>query len=480
MSRLILGIDIRSDSVSAVLVKSGLKSTLVEDHVFYQAPNSSNAEMELAGFLEQLTDRWQLNGATLLVALPANGISFRNVHVPFKEPRKIRQTLPFELESTLPVAIDEVVLDYHSTKFSESSKLITATVEKQRIEMMLKTMKDHQLDPAMITFSGFSTVSSMIASNAIVGDTICMDIDPEQCTVFFTTTGSILMVRCLKNRRSKSLDEKWLVSAINQMAFTFETIYDREFQPGHVMLTGNGINDTTIEADISMALKLPIQRVDLVATTDVEMADEAGKRWVPSLHDNALALALVESERLPAINFRQGPYAHKQRWQIDKKQVIRTGVLAGLVFILFMLNLILDNYFLNQKYSALDEQVKTIFKKTFPEVTRIEAPVHQMKIKIDELKDQALLAGNSPQGIRKIDMLNIISRRITQNTDVVFGRMVISQNNITISGTTDTFNAVDAIKTMLESENVFNTVKITSAQMDRKENRVRFKVRIDL
>ena len=69
---------------------------------------------------------------------------------------------------------------------------------------------------------------------------------------------------------------------------------------------------------------------------------------------------------------------------------------------------------------------------------------------------------------------------IPPNIDVIFTRMVIDSDNITISGTTDTFNAVDDIKNRLESESAFEAVKITSAQMDRKENRVRFKFRMDL
>ena len=66
------------------------------------------------------------------------------------------------------------------------------------------------------------------------------------------------------------------------------------------------------------------------------------------------------------------------------------------------------------------------------------------------------------------------------NLDVVFTRMVISQQNVNISGMTDTFNSVDDMKARLESDPTFKAVTITSAQVERSGNRVRFKLRIDL
>ena len=232
MGRLIIGIDIHKESVSAVLVRSGLKASVVEDHDFMQVQGGSRPEESLAGFLDHLADKWQLDGATVLVALPANVISLRNVQVPFQETRKIRQTLPFELETTLPQAIDDMVLDFQTVSRADSTMVITAAVEKQQIESLLKVLDDHQLDPVMITFSGYSTVSSLIAHNAIAGDTICLDIDHGQYTVFFATTGSILMVRCLTSNSTDPIDAERLATEIDQMAFAFETLYDRGFQPG--------------------------------------------------------------------------------------------------------------------------------------------------------------------------------------------------------------------------------------------------------
>ena len=46
------------------------------------------------------------------VSIPADRASFRNLSMPFKDPKKIRQTLPFEIETMLPFPIDDLIVDF--------------------------------------------------------------------------------------------------------------------------------------------------------------------------------------------------------------------------------------------------------------------------------------------------------------------------------------------------------------------------------
>jgi len=49
-----------------------------------------------------------------------------------------------------------------------------------------------------------------------------------------------------------------------------------------------------------------------------------------------------------------------------------------------------------------------------------------------------------------------------------------------ISGNTDTFNAVDNIKNRLEKSDLFKKIIISSANIDKSDNRVRFKLKVNL
>jgi len=80
--------------------------------------------------------------------------------------------------------------------------------------------------------------------------------------------------------------------------------------------------------------------------------------------------------------------------------------------------------------------------------------------------------------MRTIDILNNISNRIPRETDVTLTRMVIGSENVVISGDTDTFNSVDTIKSRLEQEDAFKKITISSANINKSDNRVRFNLKV--
>jgi len=93
----ILGIDISKSYVSAVQVISGLKGYQVIS-CFYEPVTDNNPLFAL----EKVAGRSDLKSDRYFISIPPSGISFRNIETPFKDAKKIRQTLPFEIESHVP------------------------------------------------------------------------------------------------------------------------------------------------------------------------------------------------------------------------------------------------------------------------------------------------------------------------------------------------------------------------------------------
>jgi Tfp pilus assembly protein PilN len=80
--------------------------------------------------------------------------------------------------------------------------------------------------------------------------------------------------------------------------------------------------------------------------------------------------------------------------------------------------------------------------------------------------------------IRSIDILNSISEKIPDNIKVDLTRLVIQPENVLISGTTDTFNSVEDIRSRLEQIQYFKKVTTSSANTDRSGNEVRFMLKM--
>ena len=107
-------------------------------------------------------------------------------------------------------------------------------------------------------------------------------------------------------------------------------------------------------------------------------------------------------------------------------------------------------------------------------------PVHQMRMKLEEAEKSLTLPGSFGVTVKTIDILNDISRLIPEKQDVELVSIVVGADNVVVSGNTDTFNAVDDIKSGLEKAEIFQSVSISSANMEKSGKRVQFKLKVAL
>ena len=121
MSKKILGLDIRSDAVSAVLLRSGIREIHIEAHEYVPVLNQKDLDQKdiengIVSALATITKKIDTTDSICIASFPADRISYRNIHVPFKEQKKIRRILPFELEATLPFQIEDIAIDFDIIK----------------------------------------------------------------------------------------------------------------------------------------------------------------------------------------------------------------------------------------------------------------------------------------------------------------------------------------------------------------------------
>ena len=149
MSRKILGLDINDHAVSAVIVRGGIKGNRIEDHRFIPFSAAQNDE-PLSLALDTIASEMDLEGATCIASLPASLASYRNMDVPFKERKKLRQILPYELESNLPYPPEEVTIDFKVLEGfggTEQHHVFTAAVQKESVGFYLSQLKAKGIEP---------------------------------------------------------------------------------------------------------------------------------------------------------------------------------------------------------------------------------------------------------------------------------------------------------------------------------------------
>ena len=494
MSRKVVALDFRENTISAISVTSGFKSTSIDAYVNVQVDDSADDSADgIRKAIESIVKAVDIDGSTCIASFPAGQISFRNFAVPFKNPKKIRQILPFELESTVAAPVENLSIDFLPVKLSENNNntdIIVACVENSQLEMYLKTLSDFNINPEIITAAGLPTAYFLAQLDDFPENGLVLDVGRLKGTLFLIIARQIALIRSisLNVSGSSSLSGssdlpsglEHLYRGIQQTLFAVEEIFNLDYRPETMIITGDSLDDIRLESQLSQVLGIPVKRSDLVATSGFRMKNGAKKSWNPSEMDNALALAQMELTGTDAFNFSKGFFTEKNFWSEHGRSVIRTAVLAGLLLMLAFFNVLFESYILQKKVAQLDQQIADVFKQTFPEIKKIVDPLHQMRVKIKGVKSTALFPTDTGKKNRTIDLINRISRLIPKTTDVELTRLVIGPENFVLSGNTDTFNTVDDIKSRLETADVFKKVTISSANIDRSDNRVRFKVKVDV
>ena len=475
MARKVFGLDIREDAISAVLVKTGFKGSEIESqiHVPLQEPGNG-----IAPALKTIVGELDIDGAVCVASLPAHRVSFRYISVPFRDTKRIRQILPFELESTLPVPIEDLIVDFQAIQPATDKNrtdILAALVEKSHLESYLTVLADFDIQPEIVTCGGYGISRLLIQLPDFPPKGLVVDIEERRGTIFIVDSRHICLVRPVPINPSAKVSSLCLQITRTLMAYKEMSGFD--FQPEAVFVTGRGLGDKTMESEMSKILGLPVRRTDLVRDIDDRIKHPASQTWNPLQLDGAVSLALMELKGGKGINFRKGPFAQKRLWGEYRKRLMTTAMIAGLVLVLTLFNIFYDVYLLKQQVAGLDREITGIFKRTFPDVDKIVDPVHQMRVKIKAVQKSALLPGQTGNPVRTIDLLNEISKLIPKGTDVELTRLVIGPENLLIDGNTDTFNTVDDIKRRLEGGSLFKGITISSANIDRAGKRVRFKLK---
>jgi len=488
MNRKILGLDIRNDAVSAVLVESGIKGNRIEAHEYVAAPDQKDSEKAAASLLETLAEKMAIAGSVCVASFPADIVSYRNIRVPFKGQKKIRQILAYELEPTMPIPVEELIIDFQILKRADSddyTDIIAASVEASRLKSYLDLLASYTIEPQIVTVGGYPAALRLAALDDISDNFLFVDIGSRKSALFIVSSGQICFVRSFPTGPAFSSGVDSLCADIQRTLSACEDILHSDFQPEEVFITGCGLDAAglekdNLENDMARILGIPVKRADLAAGADIMNKDYLRYNWNPGQIDNAFALAMVGAEGVKVINFRRGPFAAKKRWMMHKKSLIKTAILAAAVLVLCFGTILLDLYYMQKKIDRVNSQITDVFKTAFPDVQRIVDPVHQMRIKIRESKEKYLLPGETISNIRAIDILNGISRLIPSEIDVNLTRLVIGEETVLISGDTDNFNSVDDMKTRLEQGKLFKNITISSTNKDKSANRVLFKLKVQL
>lgn len=477
-----LRLDLDSSGIKAQIIEHSNTQAFIkgECHVRYESllDTSDPGDLFDAG-MDRVAQQIDIGTcSTAVIFVPSFSVSFRNIDLPFRSEKKIKQILPFELETVLPYSNRAYVSDFHSlTLENNSTHILTASLLESDIETYFSTLGRHSIKPAIITHKGYAAAVDFLNHHPDISNYIFLHISGSAHTLVLIKDKKPCLVRTFNALQD---DPEGLAVSIKQTLIGFQqrTMTDIGFD----LFISSGEDRQGIQ--------------HIYGASEGLMGDPP--RIEPAIQDIPPSIKQDESDEsfsLPSVipdkkikylfNFCKGKFGSSSFLETYFRQILIVFILAFFAFILSITSIKMDISHLESKIAFLDTKAVSIFKSTFPEKKKIQDPFLQMKADVQAAIQTAVTPGGDSQSIsnKNITIVNILrelSGKIAASTDMEISNFFFNNRRLVLSGSTNNFNTVDTIKSRIESADLFEKVSISSAAADKKGDRVNFKFIIEM
>jgi type II secretion system protein L len=491
MSFRIIAIDIRHDAAFAVQLRAGMKRAQIEATAQVILKSQDTIEVELRQLVGGICEQLDTADAAVAVSLPADLFYIRRVDFPFRNTAKIRQTLPFEIESTLPVTVEALTLDFLLLPQKEKGAMqpvVAAAIDKEQLASYLAALAEFAIEPELVTAGAWPLATAIVPVES--PNTNADDLNGANATLLLLTGRapfwSIFVCQSQKVLASRNFrlapggPNPW-ADLIEQVRLTTATMLDRgeiDTLPGLGYVSGQFPVDSN-ESTLSLTEYPNFTMQSLNLAQMHQVAWDEGIDIRNASMDTALALSLCLQQQREIPNFHRQRGRAKRFVEEHRSSLTVAAVLVVLVLVLGTVNAWLDLHLLNQRIARLDRQISQEFKAAFPEVKRIVDPLQQMRSKITAVRAETSSDLLTPRALSVVDIINELSRIIPVDWKLVLTDLTVGPDNMTLSGTTSAFNIVDQIRDRLAGQVWVESAVISAANMNKSGDEVRFKIRVN-
>ncbi|WP_242346926.1 type II secretion system protein GspL, partial [Anaeromyxobacter terrae] len=174
MAQRILGLDLGAHAVKGVLLDSTYRGYAVVDtaRVPVQAATEGGPSLvarQAQAVRELLAERgWRPDA--VIAAFPGAAASSHVITLPFTDPRRIEQTVGFEVEGQIPFDLDEVAWDWQPLHAHDGkTDLHVAVVRKEELAALVAALAEAGVDPRAVVPAG-PAYAALFATGAVAGE----------------------------------------------------------------------------------------------------------------------------------------------------------------------------------------------------------------------------------------------------------------------------------------------------------------------
>lgn len=511
MPEMILGLDIGSETVKAVLaVRRGRSDARVI--AAETVPLADGVDLDAA--LKKIADAIRPAASSKIqcvVSLPPSDVMYRQVHLPFRDDNKIKKTLSFELEPLLPLPVEEVVVDYVHLP---DNGLLVAAIGKERIRSIITAVETHLGRVLLIDIASAALALPLLENKQFAGTGILLDIGASSTFgVFYEQnamvqirsfvfggntvtsalaqdlsceTGEAELIKINENfgaqsrekplSQAKAICRQFCISLKSTVEFMLlnKTLHGA---PARITVTGGGALFQPLRDELAKTFTAEI--VDYQHAGQLEVDRRIRMSYQAPVMNTALAAVKRAFAATKSFNFRQGEFVSRQGFGGFRAQFKWAAIAAAIIILMAAVQQFLDYRLQSVQAARLKNQISLIFKKHYPEAQAVVDPVAQLRNKLAEDR-KAYGIGEGGSSVMVLDLLKDVSGRVPPALDLVITHLYYENRIMIIKGEATKIDDVTVVKNELQKLKHFKNVTIGSTSLARDGSRVNFDLRMEV
>jgi hypothetical protein len=445
-----IGLNLGKNYIKACLIETtvaGWKFLEYRDFFFETTPTDEDYITKLKEFFSED----ERISATFYCSLSGDDIYYRLIDNPFNDSVKTQKSVEVELDSALPVPLEELVVTYSPlSRVNGLNRVLGYGIRKEELKQKLNILTSAGIDAYIVDWDAVSlyTLSTRIKP---AGDQIqlLVNVERERAQLCFYSNEGLELARSIKPGGADIADEIRATSRLIQQ------------------LTGKELKKIYISAgsaseDVAQKLS-SLLGVSSEPLSPVKFFNELEQLPVSKEYHVVLPFATVLRGLYKKIligNFRTGEFSYRKSFAEIKSSLL----VAGTVAILLIILAVGDTIYKYKDRKSVYNQLQDELTKVCSEIIKGYAP------DMDCAKEmRKLFSGNSSRlysNVKVIDVLRELSVRIVQNLTVDISEITEEGEKVRLKGKAPTLDTVDKIKTELSKSQLFSNVEVVDSKQD--------------
>ena len=466
----IIGFEIGKTHVFATVIKAYGKKRVIEQLIEEPIVTDStlNYNEQVSGAIKAVLRKVGPYDR-IYTALSSSVVVFKELTVPFVNLQKIKMIIPFEVESLLPFALHDAVIDAIVTRIdtaTQQSEVIVAAVKNDYIQEHIQLFEAADVSPQKITVDMlelYGFFSSIPEYAELQGPVAVIDLSYSATRIIILLNGQLKIVRFLaKNFQSSNF--------LADIQFTLQTSLAKLPKNFNnfttIFLTGIGSETPDITESIHTLMQAPCELLyahKIIKNGTITTKNQIG---IPSTFVISLATAL-SSSITDQFNLRQN-YVSASEDRLLTQQLITAVIFMILIITSYSLHSFFTVRSLSKEAENSEKEAIDTLKKVFTlKSARTSLDAANKAARVELAKEEAIWFSLSTQNrFSFLTYLEELSSRIDrQGLGLDLRRLAIKSNEgtgediLTLEGQVKDYNALRSLEEALNESKMFKSVQ---------------------